>query len=458
MHFYEDGDEEFVRQIQLWLYFLITGVESENESLDATLKLKTYMNEAKKITNISKVCLQFTQGFFTTSFANQLYRMSQHHYMGCWSGWVSETSWVESSNKSLQYSAMAPKITDPLHRAGDKILQHTYETHRRRQTEAVAMSLKSLPSPAGQASRADQCDVALSRHIIPEIRERAFAERRLSQNYKCTLASNGKQTGDEKQLVFFLEYSLPPSTKTNHCHPIYRRTRTVTVSNVILAGESHLCYQCSCRNLHLRKFCCRHIYRLLSREPCKSDFLPECYKSYEVKYGVDMVYTGKVNQLQNIVKQCNGICMPGSINKWDLTGLNMEADATSFTSTPHQSVDVNPNSTTALDGMDTSTLFPNTSGQMLNIKMSAGALSKLQSYPVFNMATEQVKDKAGADILLKGVYKIFEDIVRHNNKRKNSDTRSNSVHRQCHYIVNHVQTQETSWLTIKCINKSSFGS
>ena len=87
---------------------------------------------------------------------------------------------------------MAPKITDPLHRSGDKILQHTYETHRRRQTEVVDMSLKCLPSPAGQASHADQCDVALSRHIIPEIHERAFAERRLAQNYKCTLASNEK--------------------------------------------------------------------------------------------------------------------------------------------------------------------------------------------------------------------------------------------------------------------------
>ena len=131
-----------------------------------------------------------------------------------------------------------------------------------------------------------------------------------------------------------------------------------------------------------------------------------------------MVYTGKVNQLQNIVKQCNGICMPGSINKWDLVGLNMEADATSFTSTPHQSVDVNPNSTIALDGRETSTLFLNTSGQMLNIKMSVSALSKLQSYPVFNMATEQVRDQTGADILMKGVYKIFEDIVRHNNNGK----------------------------------------
>ena len=70
-----------MRQIKQWLYFLITEVESENESLDATLKLKTYMNEVKKTENISKVCLQFTQGFFTTFFEKQSYHMSHYHYI-----------------------------------------------------------------------------------------------------------------------------------------------------------------------------------------------------------------------------------------------------------------------------------------------------------------------------------------------------------------------------------------
>ena len=124
--------------------------------------------------------------------------MSRHHYMGCWSGWVSKTSWVESSNKSLQYSAIAPKITDPLHRAGDKILQRTRETHCRRQTEAVDMRQKCLPSTTDQASRADQCNIALSKYILPTTRVRAFSELKLSQNYRCTLADNGKQTGHKK--------------------------------------------------------------------------------------------------------------------------------------------------------------------------------------------------------------------------------------------------------------------
>jgi hypothetical protein len=150
--------------------------------------------------------------------------------------------------------------------------------------------------------------------------------------------------------VFLVEYSLPPPTETTQCHPIYRFTPTVTVYNVMLGGECHLCYQCSCRHLNLRKFGCRHIYRLLSREPCKSDFLPECYNSYEIKYGVDIEYTGKVNELQHIVQQCKGILTRGSINKWDLTGLSLGDSAIAFTSSPHQSVDGNPNSTVALVG------------------------------------------------------------------------------------------------------------
>ena len=189
--------------------------------------------------------------------------MSRHHYMGCWSGWVSKTSWVESSNKSLQYSSISPKITDPLHRAGDKILQHTHETHCKRQTEAVDTSQTCLPSPTSQASRTDQCNVALPRHILPKTRVSAFSEWRVSQYYRCTLTDIDKHTGDENTLLFLLGYILPPSTKTKHCHPIYRCTQTVTVSNVVLAGEPHLCYQYSYHRLNLRKFCCRHIYRLL---------------------------------------------------------------------------------------------------------------------------------------------------------------------------------------------------
>ena len=81
-------------------------------------------------------------------------------------------------------------------------------------------------------------------------------------------------------------------------------------------------------------------------------------------------------------------------------------------------MDVNPKSTTALDESVTSTLFPTTSGQMLNLKMSAGAISKLTAYPVFNMANEQVKDNHAANILLTAQYKAYEDILRYNNEGK----------------------------------------
>ena len=80
-------------------------------------------------------------------------------------------------------------------------------------------------------------------------------------------------------------------------------------------------------------------------------------------------------------------------------------------------MDVNPKSTTALDESVTSTLFPTTSRQMLNLKMSAGAISKLTAYPVFNMANEQVKDNHADNILLTAQYKAYEDILRYNNKK-----------------------------------------
>jgi hypothetical protein len=414
VHYYDEGDKEFVRQVQLWLYFLVTGIETEEEELDAVKKLKTYIEHADSVQNISKACLQFTNSFFTASFEKQMYRLCSRHYIGRWFGWVSESSFVESSNRSLQYAVAAPKITDPLHRSGDKILQHTRETHQKRQAEAVVMTQKSLPNmDNGSNTRVNE--VLLSKHIIPEIREKAFDEWTLSKNYHCILAGNGKKMSDgkENQLVFFVEYSLPSPTTTNHCHPIYRRTRTVTVSEIILGGESHLCYQCSCHHLNLRKFCCRHIYRLLLRQPCKSDFLPECYKSYEVKYGIDMHYTGAVNELKQILHQCNGIVIKGSIAKWDLRELKLQESDAAFKSNPQQSVDVNPMTTVSL--LKGSTVLKG-SGHRLTVKMSESALANLQTYPLFNMITEHVKDAAGREIVRGGLHNIFEQLLTNNNK------------------------------------------
>ena len=90
-----------MRQVQLWVYFLVTGIETEDEELDAVTKLKTYIEDADSVQNISKACLQFTKFFFTASFEKQMYRLCSRHYIGRWFGWVFESSFVESSNRYL---------------------------------------------------------------------------------------------------------------------------------------------------------------------------------------------------------------------------------------------------------------------------------------------------------------------------------------------------------------------
>ena len=415
VHFIDDGDREFVRQVQLWLYFLVSGIEEENEELDAVMKLKTYLKDAESVQNISKACLQLTNSYFSTSFEKQMYRLCSRHYLGLWFGWVDETSFVESSNKSLQYMVGAPKITDDLHRAGSKMLHHTKVTHQLRQKEAVDQTQKSLATAL--SSNTTPNEASLSKDIINEVREKAIHEWSLSTNYRCYLADNGKQksAGNDKQLVFHMEYAGPNPTTTNHCHPIYRRTRIITVSEIEFAGESHLCYQCSCHHLNSRKFCCRHIYRLLLRQPSKLDFLPECYKSYEVKYGVDMDYTGKVNELKHILHQCNGIIEKGSIEKWDLSRLNLQENDEHFISSPHQPVDVNPattvasfNHTPVVQGDD----------HALKVRMSESALANLQTYPLYTMICEQVKTPADKEILREGLHEIFDKILMQQNKDK----------------------------------------
>ena len=81
-------------------------------------------------------------------------------------------------------------------------------------------------------------------------------------------------------------------------------------------------------------------------------------------------------------------------------------------------MDGNPKSTTALDESVTSTLFPSTSGQTLNLKMSAGALARLKAYPVFNTANELVTDANGANILITAQYKTYEEFLGYKNKEK----------------------------------------
>ena len=112
------------------------------------------------------------------------------------------------------------------------------------------------------------------------------------------------------------------------------------------------------------------------------------------------------------------MCIPGSINKWDLTALDLAPDTSLFTSIRHQSVNINPKSTTAFDDRMKSTLSSNSLGHMLNLKMSAGALSKVQAYPVFNMADEQVNVDNEPAILLTAIYKAYEYIVWYNNVGK----------------------------------------
>ena len=103
---------------------------------------------------------------------------------------MSESSFVESSNRSLQYMVGAPKITDELHRAGDKVLHHTKVTHQQRQTEAVEQTRKSLATALN--SKTTPVEAKLSKDIINKVREKNH-EWSLSSNYRCCLAVNGKR-------------------------------------------------------------------------------------------------------------------------------------------------------------------------------------------------------------------------------------------------------------------------
>ena len=138
----------------------------------------------------------------------------------------------------------------------------------------------------------------------------AFAEYRLSSNYKCgeVLCSDGVfNAPNPNSRKFVLKYKNALVTEPDHQRPIYLRTRTVTVKEVMIENQTFLFFSCSCSGLQYKKHACRHVYHLLSRFPARNDFMPECFKTYEVTYGSDTNYTQAVNPMRYWMKEAGGL-------------------------------------------------------------------------------------------------------------------------------------------------------
>ena len=150
----------------------------------------------------------------------------------------------------------------------------------------------------------------LSSNIVGVKNDSAFDQYRLSHNYKCAEAVRTDrviQAPPEHCRKFVVKYAKVEPEEPTHRRPTYLRTRIVTVSEVKIENETFVCVVCSCSCFRYEKHACRHLYRVFQRFPSVQDFMPECFKTYEVCYGSDTQYTQSVNRMRYWLEESGGL-------------------------------------------------------------------------------------------------------------------------------------------------------
>ena len=147
--------------------------------------------------------------------------------------------------------------------------------------------------------------------------------------------------------------------------------------------------------------------------------MPSCFKSYEIKYGVDQVYTTKVNKMLLWYRSHGGLLVPGEVNDISTVDMDLESCSDFFLNTLKISTDINPNSTVN-KGQEKS--CPSRRYQPTGRStVSVVTESRSTTYPLYNLVADQIKDKVGTNLLCKAMNIALTQIIAHNNKDKQAD-------------------------------------
>ena len=230
----------------------------------------------------SKV-LDFTSEFLTTSFEHRLPRLSHRHFMFKFMGWVSDNCFTESENSAIARDTFGPKPSHKLHISADTTLQHTDERFRKIVSDAMT-AYHSRKTEAPNETEREFVARALSQYLNDAANDQVMNQYDLSIDYYGIEATSREMPNTK---TFLFRHHPTVVSSPNHRRPVYARTRTVVVREVLVDDEHFVCLQCSCGHFFQYLGCCRHIYCLLDRYPIEDDVFPECFKSYDVFYGED---------------------------------------------------------------------------------------------------------------------------------------------------------------------------
>ena len=220
----------------------------------------------------------------------------------------------------------------------------------------------------------------------------------------------------------------------DHRSPMYHRTRTVTVNEISIGNQLFVCFSCSCSGLHFEKHACRHMYALLHQFPSLKDFMPECFKSYDVTYGSDPQYTQSVNRMRSIIKECGGLLFEqplGDVAK----NIQLENNLEFFENTYRSVVDINPRSNVIKrNGNHAHKLIPDFGS--LSTKVCGPHSGYSAMHPLFSYIMEQCTQQANLDAVNEGLHKILGVVLKQNGRTKHDEDKERDVEKDVRKPLN----------------------
>jgi hypothetical protein len=95
--------------------------------------------------------------------------------------------------------------------------------------------------------------------------------------------------------------------------PVYSRTRTVTVHQIVMEGKCYVCFECDCYYFIREQCLCRHVYRVVEMEPSHRHVFPECLKVYETHTSGNFEILSQCRNLTDTFLKYNGLVLPGRL-------------------------------------------------------------------------------------------------------------------------------------------------
>lgn len=95
--------------------------------------------------------------------------------------------------------------------------------------------------------------------------------------------------------------------------PVYSRTRTVTVRQIVMEGKYYVCFECDCFYFIREQCLCRHVYRVVDMKPSHRHVFPECLKVYETHTSGNFEVLSQCRNLTDTFLKYNGLVLPGRL-------------------------------------------------------------------------------------------------------------------------------------------------